>query len=83
MCVVCDKTQTVYDASQELMVGIAGNANRDEFTMILTQGGEEPKSVNIQIRYCPWCGNDIAANRKAIAERDLKRAEYEQKCVSK
>ena len=65
MCKICEKTQTVYDATQELMVGIAKNAQGEGYIAILTQGRANPKSVNVVIRYCPWCGNDIAEARKA------------------
>ena len=64
MCIVCDKTQTVFDATQQLMIGIAKNAQGDGYIMLLTQEREKTQSVNVLIRYCPWCGNDIAEARK-------------------
>ena len=78
MCVVCDKTQTVEDPSQHMVVAIAEHA-KGGYLLIVTQDhdadlrlpwdeiGVNPESVSIQIRYCPWCGNDIAANRMALA----------------
>ena len=70
MCVVCDKPQTVEDPTQNMVVAIAERA-KGGYLLIVTQdnSGDDscPESVNIQIKYCPWCGNDIAANRAAIA----------------
>lgn len=70
MCVVCDKTQTVEDATQHMVVAIAEHA-KGGYLLIVTQDESEdqvsPESVCMQIKYCPWCGNDIAANRAAIA----------------
>ena len=70
MCVVCDKSQMVEDVSQHCIVGIAERANGG-YLLIVTQDTSpdetDPESVSLQIKYCPWCGNDIAVNRKAIA----------------
>lgn len=67
MCVVCDKTQTVEDASQNMVVSIAERA-KGGYLLIVTQDSNpeqtDPESVSVQIRYCPWCGNDIAEARK-------------------
>ena len=67
MCVVCDKSQMVEDQSQHMVVTIAEHA-KGGYLLIVTQDNSkdqtDPESVSVQIRYCPWCGNDIAAARK-------------------
>jgi len=59
----------VEDPSQHLVVAIAEHA-KGGYLLIVTQDNSpdetDPESVSLQIKYCPWCGNDIAANRAAI-----------------
>lgn len=75
MCVVCDKTQTVEDPTQHMIVAIAEHSNGG-YLLIVTQDESEdqaaPESIAMQIKYCPWCGNDIAANRAAIFAKTMK-----------
>ena len=70
MCIVCDKTQTVEDPSQGMVVAIAEHA-KGGYLLIVTQDESEeqvyPESISMKIKYCPWCGNDIAARRAVVA----------------
>lgn len=59
----------VEDLSQHMVVAIAEHA-KGGYLLIVTQDSspEEtgPESVSVKIKYCPWCGNDIAAYRAAV-----------------
>ena len=61
MCDACKPLNKVYDVSQQLMVSRFNNAKTGGPTFILCQ--QKPKlkveSVTIEVRYCPWCGEEL------------------------
>ena len=71
MCSFCERTQTVYDPMQESMIGLAKYARGEGYLLIVTQGQKNPQAVNLLIRFCPYCGGDIAQVRAAYAEKLL------------
>lgn len=60
MCDACKNLSKVFDASQELMVTRFTNHKTGNPTFILVQGNDNPQSVTIAVRFCPWCGERLA-----------------------
>lgn len=58
-CDVCKKYSKVWDYTQELLVSRMDNRKTGNPMLLLVQGRQNPQSVNIEIRYCPWCGEKL------------------------
>lgn len=59
MCDACKNLSKVFDASQELMVTRFTNQKTGNPTFLFVQGNDNPQSVTIAVRFCPWCGERL------------------------
>ena len=59
MCDVCKPCSKIWDASQEMLSSRVTNQQTGYPMFIIIQGSTNPQNVNIQVRYCPWCGEEL------------------------
>lgn len=59
MCDACKLCSKIWDSSQDVIVSRVTNAKTGYPMFIIVQGSYNPQSVNIQVNYCPWCGEKL------------------------